>query len=129
MTALALLCLLTVLVNIVRDLFIPSTRDVEIWFGFEVFGSAARLTAPLHWAIFAMGAWAFWTQRPWATTAAAIYLFYAALSHVIWSEASPNGRGWPIGLMQAAAISTAAILLLRFGSRLPRTALPADRQR
>jgi hypothetical protein len=31
---------------------------------------------------------------------------------VIWSEASPNGRGWPIGLAQAAAISIPGFLLL-----------------
>jgi hypothetical protein len=40
-------------------------------------------------------------------------VLYVALSHLIWSEASPHGRGWPAGLAQAAAISLVAVLLLR----------------
>ena len=46
---------------------------------------------------------------PWA----AGYLFYAALSHLVWSEASPHGRGWPIGLLQALGLSAVGVLLLR----------------
>ena len=113
MTALAVFCLLTVVFLVPRDLFFPETRDVEVWLGFELRGRAARLTAPLHWAIFAVGAWGFWRAKPWIVPAAAAYVFYVAVSHVIWSEASPNGRGWPIGLAQAAAISIPGFLLLR----------------
>ena len=45
---------------------------------------------------------------PWA----AGYLFYVAVSHLVWSEASPHGRGWPIGLVQAAVISGLGYFLL-----------------
>ena len=90
-----------------------SNRDVEVWFGFELHGAAARWSAPLHWAIFALGAWGFWRARPWIVPAAAGYVFYVALSHLIWNEVSPNGHGWPIGLAQAAAISVPGFLLLR----------------
>ena len=100
-----------------RDVFVPHVRDVEVWFGFEVHGTAARLTAPLHWAIFAVGAWAFWRARPWIARAAAAYLFYVALSHLVWSEASPNGHGWIAGLAQAAAIAVPGFLLLRAARR------------
>jgi hypothetical protein len=44
---------------------------------------------------------------------AAAYLFYAGLSHLIWSEASPHGRGWPIGLVQALVISFLGWVLLQ----------------
>ena len=111
--ALALLCAATVLFLAARDLLQPETRDVEVWLGFEVHGWAALLTAPLHWAIFAVGAWAFWHEKPWIWSAAAAYAFYVALSHLIWSEASPHGQGWPMGLAQAAAISLVGVLLLR----------------
>jgi hypothetical protein len=117
MTTGAVVCLVALVINVTRDLFFVEMRAVEVWLGFEVRGPLALLSAPLHWAIFGAGAWAFWTQRPWAVGAAAAYLFYAALSHLIWSEASPNGRGWPIGLLQAAAISTVALALLRFRGR------------
>jgi hypothetical protein len=112
MTAMALLCAGTVLFLVPRDLFFPATRDVEVWFGFELRGTAALLTAPLHWLIFAAGAWGFWTQRPWIVPAAAAYAFYVALSHLVWSEASPNGRGWLVGLAQTAALSIPGWLLL-----------------
>jgi hypothetical protein len=117
MTLLACVCLIALLTNIPRDLFFPETREVEVWLGFEIRGRAALLTAPLHWAIFAIGAWAFWTQRSWVVPWAAVYLFYVALSHLIWSEVSANGRGWPIGLAQALGFSLAGLLLLRAGRR------------
>lgn len=113
MTALALFCAGTVVFLIPRDLFLTETRDVEVWFGFELRGTAALLTAPLHWAIFAFGAWSFWRCRPWILSWASVYVFYVALSHVIWNEVSANGDGWSIGLLQAAIISVPGILLVR----------------
>ena len=65
MTGLALFCLGTVGFLVPRDLFVANARDVEVWFGFELHGTAALLTAPLHWAIFLVGAYGFWFQRPW----------------------------------------------------------------
>jgi hypothetical protein len=120
MTALALFCALTVAFLAWRDLLVPHVRDVEVWLGFELRGRAAQLTAPLHWALFALGAWAFWRAKPWIWPGAAAYVVYVAVSHLIWSEASPNGRGWPMGLLQAAGFSLLGALLLRAGRRAPR---------
>jgi hypothetical protein len=113
MTALAVFCLLTVVFLVPRDLFVAKARAVEVWFGFELHGTAALLTAPLHWAIFALGAYGFWFQRRWIVPAAAAYAFYIAASHLVWSEASPNGHGWLAGLAQALLLSIPGILLLR----------------
>lgn len=115
--ALAAFCAITVVFLAARDLWLPEVRDVEVWLGFELHGLAARLTAPLHWAIFAAGAWAFWRGKPWIWNAAAAYAFYVALSHGIWSEASPNGQGWRMGLAHAAGISVIGVLLLRVRPR------------
>jgi hypothetical protein len=115
MTALAALCALTVVVSIFRDLFLPANRWMEIWFGFEITGWPALVTAPLHWAIFATGAYGFWNQRPWAAPCAAGYLVYAALAHLVWSEVSPHGRGIAIGIMQAAALSSVALVVFGLG--------------
>jgi len=113
MTIWALICAAGLVASASADLFLAESRSVEVWLGFETRGWVALATAPIHWAIFGVGAWAFWTQRAWIARWAAAYTFYVALSYVIWSEVNPNGRGWPIGLLQAAAISTVAILLLR----------------
>jgi hypothetical protein len=113
MSAAALFCAATVVFLAVRDLFVPSARDVEVWLGFELHGAAALYSAPLHWAIFALGAWGFWRTRPWIVPSAAAYAFYVALSHLVWSELSPNGRGLLAGLAQAAALSLPGFLLLR----------------
>lgn len=112
MKVLAALCALTVVATATGDFFFPAARDVEVWFGFEVRGTAARVTAPLHWAIFTTGAWGFWKAKPWVLPAAAAYIFYAAGAHLVWSEVSENGRGLTIGLLQAAALSAGACLLL-----------------
>ncbi len=113
MTALALFCVATVVILAPRDLFVAKTRDVEVWLGFELRGTAALLTAPLHWAIFLLGAYGFWFQRAWIVPAAAFYAFYVALSHLVWSEASRNGRGWVIGLAQALLFAIPGVLLWR----------------
>jgi hypothetical protein len=120
MTALAIFCAFTVVFLIWRDLTVPHVRDVEVWGGFELHGAVARWSAPLHWLIFAVGAWGFWRARPWIVPAAAAYVFYVALSHLVWSEASPHGNGWLVGLAQAAAISIPGFLLLRAGRRVQR---------
>ena len=117
MTALAAICLVALVVGVSRDLLFPATREVEVWLGFEVRGWAALATAPLHWAIFGVGAWAFWTQRSWVVPWAAAYVFYVAISHLIWSEVSPNGRGWAIGLAQAIGLSIFGAVLLRARTR------------
>jgi len=80
----ALFCALTVVFLAWRDLFVPAARDTEVWGGFELHGAAAHWTAPLHWLIFATGAWGFWRARPWIVPAAVAYIAYVALSHVIW---------------------------------------------
>ncbi len=113
MTALAVFCLAVLVISVARDLFFADSRDVEVWFGFEVRGPLALLTAPIHWGILAIGAWAFWTGRRWIVPWTVGYVLYAAVAHLIWSEVSPNGRGWPVGLIQAIAISSVAFFLHR----------------
>jgi hypothetical protein len=112
MTGLAIFCAATLVFLVYRDLFIPEIRDVEVWFGFEIRGAAALLTAPIHWAIFAMGAWAAWNNRAWILPSAAGYAFYIALSHWVWNIQSPAGEGWEAGLLQAAVFSLPGVALL-----------------
>lgn len=91
----------------------PVSEDVEVWFGIEFMGWAAKAGGLLHAIIFAVGTWGFWKMRPWMWPWAALYVAQVALSHLVWSELSPNGRGWPIGLLQTAGISIIVVLLWR----------------
>lgn len=109
----ALFCLASVALLVWRDLFVPHVRDVEVWFGFEVHGTLARLTAPIHWAIFLAGAWGFWLQRPWILSWAAAYAFYIAFSHLVWNQTSPNGYGWVSGAAQTVLFALPGFWLLR----------------
>jgi hypothetical protein len=43
-----------------------------------------------------------------------------AASHLVWSETSPNGNGWRVGLAQAFAVSVPGLLLLRAHRRASR---------
>ena len=105
-------CLASVVFLVWRDLLLPHTRDVEVWLGLEVRGTAALLTAPLHWAIFLAGAWGFWTRQRWILPCAAVYAFYVAFSHLIWNATSLAGRGWLAGLVQLLGFALPGVLLL-----------------
>jgi hypothetical protein len=120
MTALAIFCVASVAFLVPRDLFLDHTRDVEVWFGFEIHGTAALLTAPIHWIIFLVGAWGFWFSTPWILTSAAAYSFYIAFCHLVWNQVSPNGSGWPAGVAEAVGFSIPGVLMLyaRRNSRL-----------
>lgn len=113
MTAMAVFCVASVAFLVPRDLFLAHTRDVEVWFGFEVRGPWALRSAPLHYAIFLAGAWGFWFQRPWILPGAAVYSFYIGLCHLVWNQVSPNGSGWIAGVAEAIGFSIPGILFLR----------------
>ena len=110
-------CLATVVFLVVRDLFVPEIAGVEVWFGIEVRGAAARLSAPLHWAIFAVGAWGFATRRVGTFLVAAVYAFYVAGSHLVWNGISPNGGGWTAGVVQGVFLALPGLGLL-YGHRV-----------
>ena len=91
----------------------PLVDDVEVLFGIEFTGWSAKVAGVLHWAIFLAGAWGFWKMSSWMWPWAAVYVFQVALAHLVWSELSANGNGWPVGLLQAVVISGIAVLLWR----------------
>jgi hypothetical protein len=117
-TGLAAFCGVALVFLVARDLGVPEVRDTEVWLGFELHGWPARVTAPLHWAVFAVGAFAYWTLRPWVWPWASAYAFQVAVSHLVWNLTSPRGGGWEAGLAQLALFSIPAAALL--AARPPR---------
>ena len=106
-------CILLALGVPIELLTRPVAEDVEVWFGVEFMGWWAKAGGLLHAIIFAAGTWGFWRMRSWMWPWAALYVAQVALSHLVWSELSPHGRGWPIGLLQTAGISIIVVLLWR----------------
>jgi hypothetical protein len=107
------------------DFFIkPVSRDAEAWFGFLLYGWAAKATEPLHWAIYAAGAYGFWRMRAWMWPWAALYTAQVALGMLIWGIVYRGGTaGWLGGLAGAAPLGALAAALWnareRFTARRP----------
>jgi len=106
-------CIYMTFIYLPFDLFIkPVAEDQEVWFGFMLTGWAAKLTAPLHWAIYAAGAYGFWKMRWWMWPWAAIYVAQIALSMGVWSLLDPRGGPW-IGVVSMALMAVPAVALWR----------------
>ena len=107
-------CLYMTFVYLPYDLlFKPVAEDEEVWFGFVVYGIAAKLTAPLHWAIYAAGAYGFWKMRSWMWPWAGVYVAQVAVSMLVWNLFDERGRGWIPGLIAAAVFLVPTIALWR----------------
>lgn len=109
-------CLYMTFVYLPFDIFIkPVAGDQEVWFGFVLHGWAAKLTAPLHWAIYAAGAWGFWRMRPWMWPWAAVYATQVALAMAVWNLVDPRGGGIVAAAIAGGvfAIPAAALWLAR----------------
>ena len=101
--------------------FVPLERAEEVWFGITFHGQAAKVGEGAHWIVWITFAYGLWRMRPWVPVAACVYFLQVALAHVVWSVASPRGRGIPIGAIQAAVFTTAATIAFRARSQFPRT--------
>jgi len=68
----------------VKPLFRGIEAAEEVWFGYMLRGFSAKLTEPLHWAIYAALAYGFSRERSWAWTCAALYIVQVAIGSVVW---------------------------------------------
>ena len=94
MNALMVFCLYMAFVYSPFDLFLkPVAVDEEVWFGIRVHGSAAKLLAVPHWAIYAAGAYGFWQLRPWMWPWASIYVGQVAFAFFVWPLLYVGGFG------------------------------------
>ncbi len=86
MNLLLCFCLFMSFVYMPFDMFLkPVAEDQEVWFGVLFEGWAAKLTEPLHWAIYAAGCFGFWRMRPWMWPWASVYALQVAVSMLVWN--------------------------------------------
>lgn len=91
------------------------TKDVaiaeEVWFGIVLKGWWARLTEPLHWIIYGLGAYGFWKMKPWMHPWAALYVAQIGFAMAVFSMLDPRGVGiWGAGF--AIAIFAFPVIVL-----------------
>ena len=114
MNLIFLFCLYMTFVYLPFDLFVkPRASDEEVWFGFVLHGTWAKLTEPLHWAIYAAGAWGFWKMRPWMWPWAAVYTAQVAIGMLVWNLLDPRGQGWLGGSITGIVFLVPTIALWR----------------
>ncbi len=113
MNLMFLLCLYMAFIRVPLDIFFtPIEHDQEVWFGIVLRGIWAKATEPLHWAVYAAGAWGFWKMRRWVWPWAAIYVAQIAVGTVIWNYHDPRGSG-SIGALLGIAFLIPTIALWR----------------
>jgi short-subunit dehydrogenase len=83
--------------------FKPVALDQEAWFGILLTGWAAKLTEPLHFFVYAAGAYGFWRMRPWMWPWAAAWTAQLAFGMLVWPIVYRGGvGGWVLGLAGGA---------------------------
>lgn len=111
-------CLYMTFVYLPFDLlFKPVAGDEEVWFGFLLHGWAAKLTEPVHWAIYGAGAWGFWKMRRWMWPWAAVYASQICIGMLVWNLRDPRGAGLAAGLVIAAIFMVPTVALWRARNR------------
>jgi len=62
----------------------PVAGDEEVWLGVMFTGWGAKLTEPLHWAIYTAGFFGFYRMRSWMWPWAAVYAGSVAFGMLVW---------------------------------------------
>ena len=98
MNALFLFCLYMTFIYEPWDIFFkPPERWEEVWLGFTLTGWAAKVTEPIHWAIYAAGAYGFWKMKssmwPWAAVYCGQVTIAMVIFNIIAGPAYGDNRG------------------------------------
>ncbi|MBI1815322.1 MAG: SDR family oxidoreductase [Deltaproteobacteria bacterium] len=122
MNALMLFCAYLAVIHIPWDFFVkPAAQDAEAWFGILLRGRWAKVTEPLHWAIYAAGAFGFWRMRAWMWPWAAVYAGQVAFGMLVWNVVYVGGaRGWLTGLLSLVPFGVLTSALWRERDRFGR---------
>lgn len=106
-------CLYMTFIYLPFDLFFkPVAEDQEVWFGYLLTGWAAKLTEPLHWAIYAAGAYGFWKMKSWMWPWAGVYVTQVAFGMLVWNLLDERGGVLP-GVLAMLIFLVPAVALFR----------------
>ena len=117
-----LFCIYMTFIYLPYDLFFkPVAVDQEVWFGFMLTGWAAKLTAPLHWAIYAAGAYGFWKMRWWMWPLGRPLRGADRVGHGDLEPARPPAGGLWLSVVSMPVMAVPAIALWRSKAHFARS--------
>ena len=119
-------CLYMTFIYMPFDIFTkPFERWEEIWFGFTLVGWWAKATEPLHWLIYAGGAYGFWKMSPAMWPWAAVYSAQVTIAMVVFNLLEGGKGGGPIAaLISGGLFLIPTIALWRSKTRFQPTTTP-----
>lgn len=118
MNIIMVFCAYMALIYVPWDLlFKPVAEDEEVWFGIMLTGWWAKITEPLHLAIYAAGAWGFWHMRYWMHPWALVYTAQVAIGMFVWSAMNGEPSGLLAPLIGAAPFVVLCVLFWRARAR------------
>ena len=107
-------CVYMTFVYMPFDIFVkPVDLDDEVWFGLTLHGWYAKMTEPLHWLIYGLGAYGFWKMKSWMWPWASIYLLQIVIAMFVWNQLDPRGAGVIAGLISAGLFSIPLVAMIR----------------
>ncbi len=111
MNGLLAFCAFMTFVFMPWDFFVkPVAVDEEAWFGLLLHGWGAKLTEPIHWAIYAAGMVGLWRMRAWMWPWAALYAGQVTLGMLVWTAWWAGGFS---GVAMGLAVSIPLAVLTR----------------
>ena len=106
-------CIYMTVIYMPFDIFYkPVEFDEEVWFGITLHGWYAKLTEPLHWIIYGLGAYGFWKMKSWMWPWASVYLLQVVIAMFFWNQLDPRGGGLVPGLISAAIFCVPLIAMV-----------------
>ena len=106
-------CLYMTFIYMPFDIFTkPFERWEEVWFGFTLNGWAAKLTEPIHWAIYGAGSYGIWKMKPWMWPWGGVYCVQIVIAMAVFNIiGGPENEGSRGGGPIAAVISGLVFLV------------------
>lgn len=108
-----LFCLYMALIYVPYDIFFtPVAEDEQVWFGVILYGWWAKATAPIHWIIYAAGAWGFYKMHRWMHPWAGVYVTQVAIAMFVWGFLYGTAvTTWVVGSVTGTLLLGLAIAL------------------
>ena len=113
-------CIYMTVIYMPFDIFYkPVELDEEVWFGITLHGWYAKLTEPLHWIIYGLGAYGFWKMKSWMWPWASVYLLQVVIAMFFWNQLDPRGGGLVPGLISAAIFCVPLVAMVMAREKFP----------